>query len=136
MDVFQTVATAIDLAIKAKGYLEGVKTAPSERGDLQKQCSDILTLLIGLRDLQKTCEVGDPWYDNLRRIGRRDGPVDHLAGKLSDLVEKICRKSGHTWSKRTENLTWPFSTDDVLRMRGEIDTILATINAELNIVHM
>jgi hypothetical protein len=137
MDIFQTVATAVDLAVKARNYLDGVKKAPRERDDLRKQCSDVFFLLTGLRDLLNTCKASDPWYAELERLCRTDGPVDHLRGKVSDLVGKICRKGGQGQFKRiSERLAWPFSTDEVLRLRGEIHTILTMINAELNMIQM
>lgn len=105
MEVFGTVASAIDLGCRILGYLRDVVGCPQERRDFEAELSIVTSLLIIFSNQCDTATSFEPWKSALCELEKEDGPLDQFQkamAKASDTLSKhrILRIATWTWTKQ------------------------------------
>ena len=106
-----SVTTLIDVTLKTIKYLSRVKEASNDRLTLSTEISSLLPLLMDLRDQIDEKNNGETWFDCVRSLGVKNGPVDQLREALEQLTEKLKPKSKSGLKNLTRALIWPFDKD-------------------------
>jgi hypothetical protein len=88
--VTASVITILQLTNKVIQYLSDVEDAPKECQQCAREVSNLLCLLIDLRYSAEQAQVGDPWFEQLRKLNVKDGPLDQykraLGGESDEFI--------------------------------------------------
>ncbi|KAL8896861.1 MAG: hypothetical protein Q9192_002870 [Flavoplaca navasiana] len=120
-----SVTTLIDVTLKTIKYLTRVKEASNDRLTLSTETSSLLPLLMDLRDQIDQKNNGEAWFECVRSLGVKNGPVDQLREALEQLTEKLKPKSKSGLKNLTCALIWPFDKDyceEILRKIERVKT--------------
>ena len=120
-----SVTTLIDVTLKTIKYLTRVKEASNDRLTLSTETSSLLPLLMDLRDQIDQKNNEEAWFDCVRSLGVKNGPVDQLREALKQLTEKLKPKSKSGLKNLTRAFIWPFDKDyceEILRKIERVKT--------------
>ncbi|KAL8966270.1 MAG: hypothetical protein Q9183_003447 [Haloplaca sp. 2 TL-2023] len=118
LGVTASLATIIELAIKATTYLREVKYGSEDRIKLRDEIRSTQYLLETLKDRVDDSLTLKKDLASIRALTLLGGPLDQFNTALEQLIDKIAPKDG--FARRTRSLVWPFKKEDV---RALLDTI-------------
>ncbi|KAL9034131.1 MAG: hypothetical protein Q9180_005577, partial [Flavoplaca navasiana] len=123
-----SVSTLIDVTLKTIKYLTRIKEASNDRLTLSTETSSLLPLLMDLRDQIDQKNNGEAWFDCVRSLGDKNGPIDQLREALVQLTEKLKPKSKSGLKNLTRAFIWPFDKDYCEEILRKIERVKSKIS--------
>jgi hypothetical protein len=106
LSVRASVIAILQLTNEVIGYLNDVKDAPKECQQCLVEASNLFSPLIRHRYLAEQAPTGDPWYEQLRKLNVKDGPLDQYMQALELLRTRV--EIGDDIQKIKRRLLWMF----------------------------
>ena len=122
-----SVAQLIDVTAKTILYLNGVKDASKARAKLAQEVSCLLTFFNNLRCRLEESNPTDPWFQRLRALGGKCGPLEDFKATLEDLSQRLAPNAGA--KKLGQALVWSFE-------KKEIDSVLLKFERLKSHIHL
>ncbi|KAF8886194.1 hypothetical protein BD779DRAFT_636217 [Infundibulicybe gibba] len=137
MDIFGTVVSAADLAVKVVGYIQAVKGAKEDRRRLLPEISALGALLQVLRGRlgdSTTNGAGGSFSSRLVMAGI-EAPLRECEGALRDTVTRLERlvldvNTGKSFSftERMRDIRWPFRQEEIGTMLDRIERLKSLVS--------
>ena len=124
-----TVTQLIDATCKVIGYLNDVKNAPKERGQLAREVSNLLPLFTDLRCRIDDSNSEDPWFNGLKSLGGKGGPLEAFKEAMEKIATKLGPKSGIR--RVTEALSWTLEKKEVDALLAKIERLKSLVGLAL-----
>jgi hypothetical protein len=134
LSVTASFIAILQLTNKVIQYLSDVNDAPKDCQQCIIEASNLLTPLLSLRYRAEQAQVGDPWFEQLRKLNVRDGPLDQYKQSLDQLCSIAEQRDGALELKR--RLLWKFSKKEVMNILARMDRVKSLISIALEMDHM
>jgi len=123
MDIFSTIASAIDLAEKLKKYIQDIKDESSERKNLLDEVTALTTLLplLSARIESAKHSPDQDYQDAIVALSVKNGPLDQFIESLTTLNKKLERAEKGTVKGAVQKLLWPFTLSEIKDKLGRIE---------------
>ncbi|KAL8734090.1 MAG: hypothetical protein Q9181_003319 [Wetmoreana brouardii] len=84
-----SVSQLICVAARSIQYLNDLKVASEDQAKLLQEASNVLPLLIALRNRLEESSSDETWFNGIRSLGVEDGPLDQLYEALEQLATRV-----------------------------------------------
>jgi hypothetical protein len=111
----------MQLAQTVVGYFNDVKDASKEQRDIAMEISSVNTLLTPLKCRVESVQSADPWFQVVRMLGDKGGPLDQFESTLKQLKSKLDPVNG--FKKAVSLLAWSFNKTEVKAMQSRIERV-------------
>lgn len=120
-----SIIAVLQLTTALTGYFNDVRNATSEQERVAVEASNLCGLLTSLRFRVAAARFDEPWFNQVKMLGIKHGPLDQLKDILETMVEKIStsRKRDHIKSA----LMWKFTkkeVEDALKQMERLKTLI------------
>ncbi|KIJ38588.1 hypothetical protein M422DRAFT_258696 [Sphaerobolus stellatus SS14] len=127
MDIFGTIASAIDLAVMIKGYIDNVKGGKEHRDRLRDGLTVLASLLPLLESrlqpaLKGTTAVSPKKIEELQKI----------FGIYRDILGEIEKKLTKA-EKKGRKLLWPFDKGDIIDKIEKLEKLASWVHIAINV---
>ena len=106
LSVTASIIAILKLSSEVIGYLTNVKDASRERVTCAVEVSNLHSLLLNLRLHLEEGNVNTPWYNAVRALEAKNGPLDQFKQALETLQTKM--SDGGRLKKAGDSLVWKF----------------------------
>ena len=134
MDPLSTTASIIavlQLTTTLVGYLNDVRNATAEQRQVAIEASNLYGLLTSLRFRVETAQSADPWFQQVKMLGFKNGPLDQLQEILEMMVKKVSPSSLRKRDHIQAAVKWKFTKSEVEEMLKRTDRLKWLINCAL-----
>ncbi|KAL9022895.1 MAG: hypothetical protein Q9180_008507 [Flavoplaca navasiana] len=129
LGVAASLGQLIEFTLKTIKYLNSVKDASQDRTRLLREVSSLLSLLVSLKTSIDE-KQSDTWFDGIKLLAVKDGPLDQLRDTLKQLIDKLKPKKGLQGVAR--NIIWTLDKDYCEDLLRQIDRAKSTIGLALH----
>lgn len=133
LSVTASVIAVLQLTNAVIQYLNDVKDAPKECQQCVIEASNLLSPLINLRYRAEKAQIGDPWFEQLRKLNVKDGPLDQYKQALELLRTKV--EIGDGIQKIKRRLLWKFNKDEVASILARMERLKRLVSIALEMDH-
>jgi len=133
LSVTASVLAIVRLTNETIQYLNDVKQAPKECQQCVVEASNLLSPLISLRYCAEQAQIGDPWFEELRKLNVRDGPLDQYKQALELLLKTV--ETGNGIRKFKSRLSWKFTKEQVAGILARMERLKSLISVALEMDH-
>jgi hypothetical protein len=133
MDITASVIAIWQLTSEVIQYLNDVRNAPKECQQCAIEASNLLGSLTSLRYLSEQAQMGDPWFEQLRKMNVKDGPLDQYKQALELLRTAV--EVGDRLQKVKRRLLWKFTKEQVTGILARIDRLKSLVSVALQMDH-
>ena len=133
LSVTASVIAVLQLTTAVIQYLNDVKDTPKECQQCVIEASNLLSPLINLRYRAEKAQIGDPWFEQLRKLNVKDGPLDQYKQALELLRTKV--EIGDGIQKIKRRLLWKFNKDEVASILARMERLKSLVSIALEIDH-
>jgi hypothetical protein len=134
LSVMASIIAVLQLTNKVIQYLTDIKNAPKECQQCVVEASNLLNHLISLRYHAEHAQIGDPWFEQLRKLNVKDGPLDQYKQALEQLCSRVENRDGIQELKR--RLLWKFSGKEVAAILARMERLKSLVSIALEMDHM
>jgi hypothetical protein len=134
LSVTASVIAVLQLTTEVIQCLNDVKDAPKECQQCVIEVSNLLNPLISLRYRAEHAQIGDPWFEQLRKLNVKDGPLDQCKQALEQLYSRVENRDGVRDVKR--RLLWKFSRKEVATILARMERLKSLVSIALEMDHM
>jgi hypothetical protein len=133
LSVAASVIAVCKLTHEVVQYLNDVRDAPKACQQCTIEVLNLLGPLTSLRYCSEQAQVGDPWFEELRKLGVKGGPLDQYKKALEMLLAKVEIQDGmHKFRKR---LVWKFNKEEVAGILARIERLKSIVSIALEMDH-
>lgn len=129
LSVTASVIAILQVTSKAIQHLNDVKEAPKECQQCVIEASNLLGPLTSLRFRAEQAEIGDPCFDQLRKLNVKDGPLDQYKAALELLLTRV--DVGNGIQKVKKRLLWKFNKEQVAGILARIERLKSLVSVAL-----
>ncbi|KAL9629558.1 MAG: hypothetical protein Q9204_005200 [Flavoplaca sp. TL-2023a] len=129
LGVAASLGQLIEFTLKTIKYLNSVKDASKDRTRLLKEVPSLLSLLVSLKTSIDE-KQSDTWFDGIKLLAVKDGPLDQLRDTLKQLIDKLKPRKG--LQKVARNMIWTLDKDYCEDLLRQIDRAKSTIGLALH----
>lgn len=133
LSITASVIALCQLTNKVVLYLNDVKDAPKECQQCIVEVSNLLGPLISLRYRSEQSQIGDPWFEELRKLNVKDGPLDQYKEALESLQTTV--EVGDGMRKVKKQLLWKFNKGQVVEVLARIERLKGLVSIALEMDH-
>jgi hypothetical protein len=133
LSITASAITVLQLTTEVIRYLTDVKDAPKECQQCVIEASNLLGALIVLRHRAEQAQIGDPWFEQLRKLNARDGPLDQYKQALELLLARVDIGEGIQKIKR--RLLWKFNKEEVASILARMERLKGLVSIALEMDH-
>jgi hypothetical protein len=132
MDPLSTTASIIailELASTLTNYVIDASNANTDQKRLAVEASNLSSLLTTLRFRVEGTRSDDPWYNQVKLLGIKNGPLD----QLKDIFETMVGQSSSSRNRDQikSALLWKFTKKEVENVLGRMERLKSLINCAL-----
>ena len=130
VSITASIISILQLATTLTGYLNSVRNATAEQREVAIEASNLYGLLTSLRFRVETARSADPWFQQVRLLGLKNGPLD----QLKDTLETMIRKLSSSSRKRDQiksALMWNFTKSEVEEVLKRMERLKSLITCAL-----
>jgi hypothetical protein len=132
MDPLSTTASIIailELASTLTNYVIDASNANTDQKRLAVEASNLSSLLTTLRFRVEGTRTDDPWYNQVKLLGIKNGPLD----QLKDIFETMVGQSSSSRNRDQikSALLWKFTKKEVENVLGRMERLKSLINCAL-----
>ena len=124
-----SIVAILQLTTTLTGYINDVKHATAEQAKVAVEASSLYSLLTSLRFRVEAARSDDPWFNQVRMLGVRGGPLDQFKDVLEKMVEQISFSRKRDQIKSA--LMWKFSKSEVENALKRMERLKSLINCAL-----
>ncbi|KAL8716489.1 MAG: hypothetical protein Q9225_006190 [Loekoesia sp. 1 TL-2023] len=124
-----SIGTLIGATAKAVKYLNCVRNASNERKTLSREATDLLPVLVRLKNQVDEPKQSEPWFESLNLLATEEGAFDQLQEALEKLTEKLKPEKGIKNIAR--NFIWTLDKDECDETLRKIERVKSRINLAL-----
>ena len=124
-----SITAVLQLTTALTSYLNNVKKATAEQAKVAVEASNLSGLLFSLRFWVEKAQSADPWFQQVQKLGLKDGPLDQLKDTLAMMVERI--SSSRKRDQIASMLVWKFKKSEVDEALQRIERLKSLINCAL-----
>ena len=84
-----SVIAILELTSKLTGYINDVRRATKEQGQVAIEASNLYSLLTSIRFRVEEARSGDPWFNQVKLLGVENGLLDQFKSILEKMVDQI-----------------------------------------------
>jgi len=106
-----SIIAILQLTLSLTGYLNDVRNATPEQAKVAVEASNFYSLLTSLRFRVEASRSDDPWFNQVKMLGTKRGPLDQLKDTLETMVGKI--SSSRKRDQIKSALMWKFIKSEV-----------------------
>jgi hypothetical protein len=135
LSVTASIIAILQLSNKVIGYLNDVKDAAKERQRCAIEVTNLQSLLMNLRFCVEESDPKTQWFDRIKELAKKDGPLDQFKEVLQLLQDKMTGATGRLGQFR-EVLVWKLKKEEVDRVIGVLERLKTLILAALEMDHL
>ena len=106
-----SIIAILQLTTTLTSYINNVRHATREQAKVAVEASNLYSLLTGLRFRVEEARSDDPWLNQVKLLGNKNGPLDQFKDVLEKMVEQI--SSSRKRDQVKSALTWKFTKSEV-----------------------
>jgi hypothetical protein len=125
LSISASICALLQTAGVVTSYLNSMKGAPRERARLTTEVYNLCSLLTRLRDRVDEAEAEDPWFNVVRKLGVKNGPLNDFEVTLERLKWKLEPVGG--LKKVGKILGWKFDKVEINEMLAKIERLKSLI---------
>lgn len=128
-----SIIAILELTTTLTGYINDVRHATREQAKVAVEASNLYGLLTSLRFRVEEVQSKDPWFNQVKLLGRENGPLDQFKEVLDKMVLQISssRKRDQVKSVLTWKLTKLEVEDALKRMERLKSLIQCALTADM-----
>jgi hypothetical protein len=124
-----SIIAVLQLASTLTGYINNVRNATTEQAKVAVETSNLYSLLTSVRFGVEEARSDDPWFNQVKMLGTKNGPLDQLRDTLETIVEKISLSRKRDQIKSA--LMWKFTRSQVEDALKRIERLKSLITCAL-----
>ncbi|KIV93472.1 hypothetical protein PV10_04684 [Exophiala mesophila] len=125
LSITASIITILELTTKLMVYVNDVRHATREQAKVAVEASSLYGLLTRLRFRVEEARSSDPWLNQVKLLGRENGPLDQFKDILEKMVEQI--SSSRKRDQVKSALMWKFTkseVDDALKRMERVKSLI------------
>lgn len=124
-----SIGALIGVTAKAVKYLSTVKNASNERKTLSREATDLLQVLVRLKNQVEEPKQSEPWFENIKLLATEKGAFDQLQEALEKLAKKL--KPEKRVKNIARNFIWTLEKVECDGTLGKIERVKSRISLAL-----
>lgn len=124
-----SIIAVLQLASTLTGYFNDVRNATAEQAKVAVETSNLLGLLTSMRFRVEAARSDDPWFNQVKLLGIKNGPLDQLRDTLEKIVEKT--SSSRKRDKLQSAILWKFTKSEVDDALNRMERLKSLITCAL-----
>ncbi|KAJ9663080.1 hypothetical protein H2198_001072 [Neophaeococcomyces mojaviensis] len=129
LSVAASIIAVIQVTSQVVVFINEVRNAPKEQVQIAIEASNLLSLLTRLRYRVDEAQANEPWFEQVRKLGVKDGPLDQCASVLHEITSNIEKLQSS--NKVRSAIMWKFKKEDFEEMRRVIERLLSMVKFAL-----
>jgi hypothetical protein len=129
ISITASIIAILELTTTLMGYINDVRRATREQAKVAVEASNLYSLLINLRFRVEESRSNDPWFTQVKLLGRENGPLDQFKDVLEKMVEQI--SSSRKRDQVKSALTWKFTKSEVDNALQRMERLKSLIQCAL-----
>ena len=125
-----SIVAILQLTTTLTGYINDVKKATKEQARIAVEASNLYGLLTSLRYRVEEARSDEPWYNQVKLLAMKDGPLDQFKDTLEKMVERIPTSRKRDQVKSI--LTWTLTKTEVDNALARMERLKSLISCALN----
>ena len=120
-----SIIAILQLTTALTGYFNDVRNATSEQAKVAVEAGNLCGLLTSLRFRVEAARSEDPWFQQVKMLGFKQGPLDQLKDTLENMVEKT--SSARKRDQVISAMIWKFKkseVEDALKRMERLKTLI------------
>ena len=120
-----SIIAILELTTRLTGYINDVRHATREQAKVAVEASNLYGLLTSLRFRVEEVQSEDPWFNQVKLLGRENGPLDQFKKVLDKMVLRISSSRKRDQVKSV--LTWKFTkleVEDALKRMERLKSLI------------
>ena len=120
-----SIIAILELTTRLTGYINDVRHATREQAKVAVEASNLYGLLTSLRFRVEEVQSKDPWFNQVKLLGRENGPLDQFKEVLDKMVLQISSSRKRDQVKSV--LTWKFTkleVEDALKRMERLKSLI------------
>ena len=129
LSITASIIAILELTTAVTGYINDVRHATREQVKVAVEASNLYGLLTSLRFRVEDARSDDAWFNQVKLLGRENGPLDQFKDVLQKMVEQIpsLRKRDQVRSA----LIWKFTKSEVENALKRMERLKSLIQCAL-----
>lgn len=124
-----SIIAILQLTTTLTSYINDVRHATKEQAKVVVEATNLYGLLTSLRFRIEEARSDDSWFNQVRLLGTRDGPLDQFKDTLERMVRQI--SSSRKRDQVKSALTWKFTKSEVEDALKRIERLKSLVNCAL-----
>ena len=124
-----SIIAILQLTTTLTGYINDVRHATREQVKVAVEASNLYGLLTSLRFRVEVAQSDDPWFNQVKLLGMKNGPLDQFKDILEKMVEQISSSRKRDQIKAA--LTWKFTKSEVENALKRMERLKSLIQCAL-----
>ena len=130
MSMTASIIAILQLTTTLTGYINDVKKATKQQARVAVEASNLYGLLTNLRFRVEEARSDEPWYNQVKLLAMKDGPLDQFKDTLEKMVEHISTSRKRDQIKSI--LTWTLTKTEVDNALARMERLKSLISCALN----
>lgn len=125
LSITASIIAIIQLAESVVGYLSDVKNTSRDKTAVAVEIQSVKLLLTSLKSRVQEAQSRDAWFNEIRRLGDKEGPLNQFESILTQLASMV--EPGRGIKKTLGTLTWSLNKTEVSGMLSRIERVKAHV---------
>ena len=130
MSMTASIVAILQLTTTLTGYINDVRKATKEQARIAVEASNLYGLLTNLRYRVEEARSDEPWYNQVKLLAVKDGPLDQFKDTLEKMVERISTSRKRDQIKSI--LTWTLTKTEVDNALARMERLKSLLSCALN----
>ena len=130
MSITASIVAILQLTTTLTGYINDVRKATKEQARIAVEASNLYGLLTNLRYRVEEARSDEPWYNQVKLLAVKDGPLDQFKDTLEKMVERISTSRKRDQIKSI--LTWTLTKTEVDNALARMERLKSLLSCALN----
>ena len=130
LSIAASIISILQLATTLTGYLNSVRNATAEQREVAIEASNLYGLLTSLRFRVEAAQSADPWFQQVKLLGLKNGPLDQLKNSLETMIRKLS-SSSRKRDQIKSALMWNFTKSEVEEVLKRMERLKSLITCAL-----
>jgi hypothetical protein len=124
-----SIIAILQLTSSLTNYVIDASNATTEQKRLAFEASNLSALLTTLRSRVEGARSNDPWLNQVKMLGSKNGPLDQFKNILETMVDKL--QSARKMDQIKSALLWKFTKKEVENALARMERLKSLINCAL-----
>ena len=129
ISICASIIAILQLGSKVISYNRDVWNSEREQNEVQAEVYSLFSLLTRLRCRVEEARADEPWFQNVRLLGRKNGEIYQIEELMSEMAGYIDRKGKSDRWKQA--LKWKFTKEQVKLLLERIERLKSLVQSAL-----